>query len=525
MGRNESGMEETHRMAARYIHEYSNGAYDSMTKEVSAGIAAQTITMGNENQYTVERVSLDDYAHQLSNALAAEGLTPDQLCGLGDADLMRIPAGVTFYDPSEDIRAFFILLEGEVLVDKAEPDGSKARVYTATTGDSFGEVTLLAGKAPSLYMQASQPSVGLRFDEDCFWNLMACCLPLRKKVLNNMSQRLRAHQAEAAHREKLISLGTLAAGLMHELHNPGSAAKRAASQLRDNLMRLQELSLLNTAKVKTPTEMVCMHDLLQSAFRSCHVQAMSSLDQADAEEAMSEWLDSAGVENAYTIGPALVAIGFHQDDLNCARQLFDTAGLSNALNWLEALVSSVSLVCAIEESITRVSDLVMAVKKFAYDDRCTLRDVDVHDSIQSTLTILGHKLRQRQISVIKHFDAAQPNIHTTGVAISQVWTNLIDNAIDASPEGGQIEVQTWSEPGILAIGIVDHGSGIPEELRSKIFDPFFTTKPVGKGTGLGLEIVQRIVTQSFGGQVQVDSIPGKTQFIVRLPQQTVAATA
>jgi len=481
--------------------------------------------MDNGKPYTIERVSLDYYAEQLSQVFFSAGVTPDQLCGLGEADLLRIPAGVVFHDPKEGIRAFWVLLEGEVLTDKAEPDGSKTRVYVAKAGDSFGEVMLLAGKAPAMYLEASQPSVGLRFDEDTFWNLMACCLPIRKMVLANMAHRLQAHQAEAAHREKLISLGTLAAGLMHELHNPGAAAKRAASQLRENLMRLQEMSLRNTGKIKTPLQMECLHDLLTHAVRSCHAPALSSLDQADAEEAMSEWLQSAGVENAFTIGPALVAIGFEQNELDCAKNAFETESLSDALNWLEALVSSVTLVCAIEESIARISDLVMAVKKFAYDDRCTLRDVDVHDSIQSTLTILGHKLRQRQISVVKHFDAAQPNIHTTGVAISQVWTNLIDNAIDASPEGGEIDVRTWSEPGFLAIGIVDHGGGIPEELKTKIFDPFFTTKPVGKGTGLGLEIVQRIVTQSFGGKLEVNSKPGETQFIVRLPQQSFAATA
>jgi signal transduction histidine kinase len=476
-------------------------------------------------RYTTERVPLDRYAEQLSNALALDGLTPAQLCGLGEADLLTIPAGVIFHDPQEGERAFWILLEGEVAADKAQPDGTKQRAYIARTGDSFGEVTLLAGKAPSLYLEAVQPVVGLRFDEDSFWRLMACSVPIRQMILTNMSQRLQIHMAEAAHREKLISLGTLAAGLMHELHNPGAAAKRSASQLRTNLLRLQEMSLRNTGKQKTPVQMECMHELLIHAFRSCHAPALSSLDQADAEEAMSEWLDTAGVENAFTIGPALVSIGFDKRELECAREVFDSSSLSDALNWLEALVSSVSLVCAIEESITRVSDLVMAVKKFAYDDRCTLRDVDVHDSIQSTLTILGHKLRQRQISVVKHFDAAQPNIHTTGVAISQVWTNLIDNAIDASPEGGEIEVRTWSEPGHLAIGIIDHGSGIPQELKSKIFDPFFTTKPVGKGTGLGLEIVQRIVKQSFGGEIQVDSKPGETQFIIRLPQLVAATTA
>jgi signal transduction histidine kinase len=481
--------------------------------------------MDNGKQYTTERVSLDDYAEQLSAAFSLAGVTADQLCGLGEADLLRIPAGVQFHDPSEGIRAFWVLLEGEVLTDKADPDGTRTRVHVAKAGDSFGEVMLLTGKPPAMFLTASQPSVGLRFDEDTFWKLMGCSVPIRNMVLANMTHRLQAHLAEAAHREKLISLGTLAAGLMHELHNPGAAAKRAASQLRENLMRLQELSLRSSGKPKSEMQLECMHDLLQHAVRTCHAPALSSLEQADAEEEMSEWLQTAGVENAYTIGPALVAIGFEQRELDCAKGAFEPSSLSDALNWLEALVSSVSLVCAIEESISRISDLVMAVKKFAYDDRCILRDVDVHDSIQSTLTILGHKLRQRQISVVKHFDAAQPNIHTTGVAVSQVWTNLIDNAIDASSDGSEIEVRTWSEPGFLAIGIVDHGSGVPEELKAKIFDPFFTTKPVGKGTGLGLEIVQRIVTQSFGGKIQVDSKPGETQFVVRLPQQTEAIPA
>ena len=478
--------------------------------------------MDNEKQFTVERVSPEQYAGQLSAALAFTGVTPEQLCALGDAELLRIPEGVEFHKPSEETRAFWVLLEGEVLADKAEQDGSRHRVYVAKAGDSFGEYVLLTGKAPTIYLKAAKPSVALRFFEETFWNLMSCCPPVRKMVLGNMSQRLQLYMAEAAHREKLISLGTLAAGLMHELHNPGSAAKRAASQLRENLMRLQELSLRSSSKPKSPIQLQCMHDLLEHAVRSCHAPAMSSLEQSDAEEEMSEWLQSASVENAYTIGPALVAIGFEKSELDCARGAFEAGALSDMLNWLEALISSVSLVCAIEESIGRISDLVMAVKKFAYDDRCTLRDVDVHDSIQSTLTILGHKIRQRQISVVKHFDAGQPNIHTTGVAISQVWTNLIDNAIDASPQGGEIEVHTWSEPGFLGIGITDHGGGIPDALRGKIFEPFFTTKPVGQGTGLGLEIVQRIVTQSFGGQIQVDSKPGKTQFVVRLPQQVSA---
>jgi len=445
-------------------------------------------------------------------------VTPDDLCGLCEAELIHMPTNGTVVDPAKPIRAYWVVLEGEVCADRIEQDGSQTRIGVARDHETFGEVMLLAGKSPNVRVFAAKPTVLLRFSEQNFWGMMACHPEIRRVVLGHMTQRMQSYQAEAAHREKLISLGTLAAGLMHELHNPGSAAKRAASQLRGNLMRLQELSLRSMSKPKTPIQLQCMHDLLEHAVRSCQTPALSSLDQADAEEAMSEWLESAGVENAYKIGPALVNIGFQQSDLSCANAAFEAGPLSDALNWLEALVSSVSLVCAIEESISRVSDLVMAVKKFAYDDRCTLRDVDVHDSIQSTLTILGHKMRQRGIRVAKHFDASQPRIHTTGVAISQVWTNLIDNAIDASPEGSEIEVKTWSEPGFLAVCIGDHGSGIPEELRSKIFEPFFTTKPVGTGTGLGLEIVQRIVTQSFGGKIDVDSKPGETHFVIRLPQ-------
>jgi signal transduction histidine kinase len=347
---------------------------------------------------------------------------------------------------------------------------------------------------------------------------MACCPSVRKVVLAHMAQRLHTYQAEAAHREKLVSLGTLAAGLMHELHNPGSAAKRAASQLRENLLRLQKLSLRFCDRETTPTQIACMRELQEEAIVHPKTIAMSSLEQSDAEESMAEWLDASGVENAYRIAPSLVGIGLNPQELTCMRDEFAADGLSDALNWLESLVSSVSLVDAIEESISRVTELVMAVKKFAYDDRCTLRDVDVHDSIQSTLTILGHKMKIKRINVVKHFDAIPARIHSTGVALSQVWTNLLDNAIDASPDGGEIEVHTWIEQGLLAVGITDHGSGIPKEVQDRIFEPFFTTKPVGKGTGLGLEIVNRIVTQNFAGSIEVASKPGETQFVVRLPR-------
>jgi signal transduction histidine kinase len=440
----------------------------------------------------------------------------------GVATVERVVAApdAELVSPGELPRFYWIVLSGEVRAERIEPDATRTTIGFARSGEGFGETPFLTGKSQvPIVIVAVAASTLIRFTEDEFWALLACCPAVRAIVLANYTQRLHAYQVEELHRQKLVSLGTLAAGLMHELHNPGSAARRAAAHLREKLMRLQELSLRSAAKPKTPLQLECMHRLLEIAVRGCHAPALSSLEQADAEEAMSEWLQSAGVENAYTIGPALVAIGFDRQELACARDAFDPRGLSDALNWLDALVSSISQVCAIEESITRIADLVMAVKKFAYDDRSSTRELDVHDSLQSTLTILGHKLRIKNISVEKFFAANPSVIRTRGSALSQVWTNLIDNAIDASPLNAQIEIATWSEPetGALAVSIADHGAGIPSDVLPRIFEAFFTTKPQGAGTGLGLEIVHRIVTEKFGGTISVESVPGNTRFLVRLP--------
>ncbi|MGD1065136.1 MAG: HAMP domain-containing sensor histidine kinase, partial [Terracidiphilus sp.] len=219
----------------------------------------------------------------------------------------------------------------------------------------------------------------------------------------------------------------------------------------------------------------------------------------------------------------LVSMGFDRHEIACVKEHFDAAAFSDALNWFGALVSSVTLVCAIEESIARITELVTAVKKFAYDERTPGKELDVHDSLQSTLTILGHKLRLKQIQIEKRFAASPSSIQTRGYALSQVWTNLIDNAADASPEGAKIEIATWSEPGQLVVCIGDHGSGIAPDVLPHIFEPFFTTKPQGSGTGLGLEIVHRIITQKFGGTINVESEPGDTRFIVRLPMNAADA--
>jgi signal transduction histidine kinase len=490
------------------------------------------MSAGTQLLMTVEPVPLKEVAEKLGRTRPFADVPADALQSISVVDRVRAKTGAILMEPGKGTLYYWLMLDGECRADRLEPDGSFSTVGTAQTGEAFGETPFLTGKSTSVFLvTAVRDSELLRFTADQFWALMACCPEARKVVLADMSSRLQAFQAEALHREKLVSLGTLAAGLMHELHNPGSAAKRAASQLRENLMKLQDLSLRSSGKQKTPEQLQCMHSLLQHAMKSCHAPALSSMEQADAEEALAEWLQDAGVENAFTIAPSLVEIGFEQEELKCAREYFDAKSFSDALNWLEALVSSVSLVCAIEESISRVSDLAMAVKKFAYDDRSPVKDLDVHDSLQSTITILGHKLRIKQIGVEKKFEASPSVIHTRGSALSQVWTNLIDNAADASPTQSQIEIATWTEPadgkstdpGWLAVSVTDHGPGIPADVLPRIFEAFFTTKPQGSGTGLGLEIVHRIVTQKFGGKIDVESKPGNTRFVVKLPLSGIAA--
>lgn len=226
------------------------------------------------------------------------------------------------------------------------------------------------------------------------------------------------------------------------------------------------------------------------------------------------------------MAPTLVSIGLKAEDLECARSEFPGSTLSDALNWIEAMASSMQLVGTIEESIGRVSDLVMAVKSYAYEGKGMKQSVDVNSSIHATLVILSHKMREKEITVEKDFASDLPVLQSECTGLNQIWTNLLDNSIDAVGPHGKITVKTWTEKSHtddhrteICIRIADDGSGIPLDSQAHIFDTFYTTKPVGVGTGLGLGIVHRIVDQ-YGGVIRFSSVPGNTEFIVRLPAQT-----
>jgi signal transduction histidine kinase len=446
------------------------------------------------------------------------GITQEDLQCMGAVEVIEADAGADISDISRTHRGFWILLDGELRLQKRQDDGALMLIATHSAGETFGEIPLLMGKPADAVITVLKSATAVFLREELFWKLMFACPKVRIGVLGNMARRLQVFQSQEVHREKLISLGTMAAGLMHELNNPGTAARRAASQMRENLGRLQQISLrLCSQDVMTPGQAECLRVLQEIALQPHKPSAMSSMDQADAEDELASWLEEHGIENAWKLAATLSGIGFDARTLECAQHEFPGNTLSDPLNWMEALISSVQLVGTIEESVSRVTDLVSAVKKFAYEDKPQRHQLDVHDSIQSTLVILGHKFRQKELVVQKLFAPSLPQISTCGVGLSQVWTNLLDNAIDASPQKGTVTVRTWQEGDNVCIAVVDDGPGIPEENMKLIFEPFFTTKPTGQGTGLGLDIVRHIVVDKFGGEIKVSSVPDKTEFTVKLP--------
>jgi len=489
----------------------------------------------SEHIQTVETAS----ERHMSASLLARLRAVPILATLPDAELecmneareVHLTQGEFIARQGEIAHFFWILLEGEMSVYQVMPDGREQVMAMLPPGTAFGELPLLANIPNASNVRATAPCDLLQFDEQQFWNLMTVCPGVRKAILGNMAYRFQKFQSVIVQQEKMASLGTLAAGLMHELNNPGAAAVRAASQLRQNLMRMHKLTAKFSKAHMSEQQKQCMFDLQDYALGKQTPLRMNTLEQSDAEEALAEWMETAEVEDAWKLAPTLVSIGISSGDLQCAHSEFAGPIFSDALNWLEALVSSMQLVGTIEESIGRVSALVKAVKSYAYEGKGQKQAVDINESIHATLVILAHKMREKQIVLEKSLAQGLAPLQTECSGLNQIWTNLLDNAIDAVPPNGHIRIRTWEEETpadpakpnskarhYLCIAIADDGAGIPLESQAQIFDPFYTTKPVGVGTGLGLGIVQRIVEQ-YGGTVTFSSEPGNTEFRVRLPRE------
>jgi steroid delta-isomerase-like uncharacterized protein len=320
--------------------------------------------------------------------------------------------------------------------------------------------------------------------------------------------------------EKMAALGKLSAGLAHELNNPAAAARRAAGRLREITIEAHLLALEHTGSL-SPQQRDTLVRML-NAVTEGETHALDPLAQSDLEEEIAGWLEERGFAEAWDLAPILGAAGLHTGSLEeLANEFGDGKSLGGVLEWLAAALESAELGEEIRRSVGRISELVGAMNVYTSMDQAAYAETDVREGLEDTLTILGHKLKGT--SVEREYDDDLPKIWANAGELNQVWTNLIDNAADALGGQGRIAVRAFRGEDGVTVEILDSGPGIPPEVRDRIFDPFFTTKEIGEGTGLGLDIVRRVVA-GHGGTISVDSKPGQTRFTVRLPQEPAQRT-
>ncbi|HWX20759.1 MAG TPA: ATP-binding protein [Candidatus Binatia bacterium] len=442
------------------------------------------------------------------------GLKDEHLDCIRSGEVIEVPAGATLIEENAPAEFFFLNLEGEIRISRRY-DNQEVLLGVNKPGMFMGEIPLLLDAPWHAVVRVAKPARLFRLNREKFWRMLSTCHCVATEIFRTAANRLRNLEGYSHQRQKLVSLGTMAAGLAHELNNPAAAARRAAAQLHETISAAQS-HVRQLAKTLQPAE---WEQLLASEQDATHrleaAPPLDSLTRSDREEALTQWLEAHGIPEAWRLAPVFVSAGLGCDWLAALTEKIQAGSRTAALNWLEARLNLQLLLKLVDQSTGRVADLVKAVKSYTYMDQSPMQEVDVHDGIESTLTMLGHKLKN--VTLVRGFDRSAPRIMAYGSELNQVWTNLIDNAVDAVDGSGKICVGTFVEDNQLVVEIVDNGRGIPPETQARMFEPFFTTKGVGSGTGLGLLISNRIVADRHGGEIEFESKPGETRFKVRLP--------
>lgn len=433
-----------------------------------------------------------------------------------------LEAGEIHRDEGDLAKHVFVLLAGEIRITQ-KLGNQEIILATYQPKTLYGELPIMMGEKHFWASgRAVQKSHILEIPNHAFWEILSSCTCVMKEILRTMAQRLQDVQMMSQHREKLAALGTLAAGLAHELNNPASAGRRAVGQLRETVQQRQSHSIKLYQKVTNDTNKLFLGSLQQDAIiRSQTAPHLDPITQSDKEDEISAWLEQYDIANAWKLAATLVNADLDIAWLENVKQKVGELLLGEVIAWVEASLQEARLLEEIDQSTARISTLVQAVKDYSYMDQAPLQEIDIHDGLESTLAILNHKLKLANITVNRHYDCNLPRLSAYGSELNQVWTNLIDNAIDALSEScppfPSISIRTICEKDWLLVEIGDNGPGIPKTIQSHIFEPFFTTKGVSKGTGLGLHIVYRIVVGQHQGDIRITSVPGETRFLVRLP--------
>ncbi len=414
--------------------------------------------------------------------------------------------------------AMYIVVEGNLQVRKKAGD-SEVVLAERGAGEVLGEMSVVDQAPRVASVMALTPTRALRIDQEMFMALLDWSPSSARAILKSFGQRLRSTNAILQQREKMASLGTLAAGIAHELNNPAAAVKRGASQLADDLRRLEELTVQLDGLDVPPAQRVVLKNLrAEIDDNSRQAQTLDAITRSDLESAIQDWLDERGIPEPWEVAPRLVALGFTGEKLQALDAQFDDNTFPLVIEWAAARGSGISVLREIADSAERISNIVKAMKEYAYLDQAPLQEVDVHDGLENTLTILRNKWKQG-ITINRNYSRNLGKIEAYASELNQVWTNILDNAIDAMKGQGELTLCTYGEPDNLCVEICDNGPGIPPEIQSRIFEAFFTTKPVGQGTGLGLHISYNIVVLKHHGRITVESKPGYTCFKIALPFQ------
>ncbi len=410
---------------------------------------------------------------------------------------------------------FYIILEGKTEWTRTT-EGQSAYAVTLGAGDVFAELILLLDEPYPTSGRAVTPVRLYKLSPPAFWRMLELCPQVWRSILKISAQRSQIHESVTQQQAKLISLGTLSAGLAHELNNPAAAVKRGVQNLEEILQQLPALALKLHQQQLSTQKIAALLELYQQAIAGAkNCSYLDPITRSEAEDTLSDWLDDHNVPNSWKLAPTLVAAGLQAEQLEAILANVTPQFLGDVLQWLEASINAMGLMGEIKTSTARISELIKEMKDYSYMDRAPLHEVDIHEVIKTTLTILKHKLKK---GVTVHRDFGNlPKISAYGSQLNQVWTNLIDNAVDATGGKGQIWIRTAQEGDRVLVEITDNGIGIAPEIQPRIFEQFFTTKDVGQGTGLGLDIARRIIVGQHKGDISFDSQPGKTTFVVRLP--------
>lgn len=446
-------------------------------------------------------------------------LSSEKLAWLCDrARKVELAAGETLVKEGDTPRGIFVLIQGEIGITRIS-EGIDIPIGHHQAPEFFGETPILTDEVAPVTLHALAPCIAYEVTGEDFLNLLHNCRDFERAVFRVVARRLRGVESFIRSREKMAALGTLSAGLAHELNNPAAAVVHALKDVIPALIELQRMNLVTGRQNIEESHIQLWEQARDRGYESILHDRLDLSILSDREEELTEWLEEYGVENAWNLAEPLASSGINVETLEILTERWrdDRTELKDiGIRWLALSFDVISMIKSGLRGAERISELVQSMKSYSHLDRGVRQLVDIHQGIEDTLRIFSHRLKSG-IEVSRCYDRDLPKFNAYGSELNQVWTNLIDNAIDAMDGKGTLKIETIQDGNFACIQITDSGTGIPPEIQSRIFEPFFTTKPVGEGTGLGLDMVRRIVENRHHGAIALESKLGATRFTIRLP--------